>query len=576
MEEYVRSECPCCSAPIDPSAAVRGVLTCKYCGNILTIPKETSNKEALSYLRQGELLLDTGRFSDAWSAFFKASEIDASEPEAYFGMARARFGVRYLRDETADPPCIRPITEIFSEERFSEDKDFRRALETATFEQADEYRRKAGEIDRIHDEFLRLKKAGVSYDCFLCVKVTSESGMTTQDSHEALKLYHFLQREGYRPFYSEVETGERAGVDYEALILYALYSSDCMVVVCSNEEYLRTKWVSNEYKRFLHLIADEEKERDAVTIAYLGKPVERLPGREGKLQGVDLSRPDAYTKILAFVERHTPAARERRGKAREEALSEAERRERELSELRMKLERLEEERAEAKKEEEDHFFDDLTPEERARLERKEAERRLREGIERKIRSAVEFTIVGGVLKRYKGRGGEVVIPPDVTEIGEDAFRGNVKVTSVMIPSSVKEISAHAFSRCENLTRVAFGEGLTVIGKEAFAECIRLTAAPLPDTIREIGVKAFSRCDRLEDVRLPDGLYRVEDRAFSECKRLSGVLVPEVTHMGKNIFRGGGEELTLFCKPAARPKKWKRGWCKRGCVKKYAVVWNYRG
>ena len=35
----------------------------------------------------------------------------------------------------------------------------------------------------------------------------------------------------------------------------------------------------------------------------------------------------------------------------------------------------------------------------------------------------DFIIVGGMLKKYNGAGGDVVIPEGVTEIGDNAFFG---------------------------------------------------------------------------------------------------------------------------------------------------------
>ena len=98
----------------------------------------------------------------------------------------------------------------------------------------------------------------------MCVKVSDEQGGNTKDSYEALKLYNHLKKRGYKPFYSEEEIRGRTGTQYEATILYALYTSECMLIVCSKEEYLLTPWVKNEYSRFMELIHDERKDVDAM------------------------------------------------------------------------------------------------------------------------------------------------------------------------------------------------------------------------------------------------------------------------------------------------------------------------
>ncbi len=306
-------ECKCCGAPLTPTpeAMKERIIRCVHCGHTMTLAKEDEGK-TVDLLRSAELLLDTCRFDEAYTAYEKAAELDENEPEAYFGMALARFKVQYLKDEASDPPRMQPICHEISEKQFSDDTNYLRALRVANIPQKRAYREKAGEIDEIRDRFYALRDEGLTYDCFLCVKVSEDGGGTTQDSHEALKLYHHLKDCGFRPFYSEVEVGKRTGSDYEALILYALYTSECMLLVCSNENYLQTKWVKNEYTRFLSMIANEEKERDAITFVFGGKPIERLPGRSGKIQGIDLGKPDAYSRIERFVGEHTPEARSRR------------------------------------------------------------------------------------------------------------------------------------------------------------------------------------------------------------------------------------------------------------------------
>ena len=51
----------------------------------------------------------------------------------------------------------------------------------------------------------------------------------------------------------------------------------------------------------------------------------------------------------------------------------------------------------------------------------------------------EYTIDGGVLKKYNGSGGDITIPSEVVTIGEKAFENNENVTKVTIPDSVSEI-----------------------------------------------------------------------------------------------------------------------------------------
>lgn len=331
--------CKNCGAGLDVAAARNGVVTCAYCGSMYTLHTSTDSRVS-DTLRAGQAMLDVCAFDGAYDLFRKAAELDGREPEAYFGMALAAEKVQYLTDARATQAGgnypLQPICHAVHERRFSDNPDYIKALRYATPEQKAVYVKKAEEIDHIRAQFSALRKEGVKYDCFLCFKVTEEDGRHTEDYMQAYQIYSHLKKSGYSPFFSEESVGERTGCDYEALILYALYTAPCMVIVCSDERYLRTPWVRNEYIRFLTIDAGE-KASDRVTIAFSGTPVETLPGVYGKIQGIDLRRVGALDKLRDFIARHAgqtapsaPSAALVRSKAdriREKAAAAAARRE---------------------------------------------------------------------------------------------------------------------------------------------------------------------------------------------------------------------------------------------------------
>lgn len=296
-------KCKNCGGEVAPDGAENGVLRCIYCNGIFTVPRQNADPMAIASLRIGESNLDSCRFDDAYTAYQKAASLSPDEPEAYFGMALANAKVQYLKD-IVNGGRLQPIVYEITDKSFQKDKNYLKALGLASSAQKTEYEKKAKEIDEIRRKFFDLKSAGLDYDCFICTKVSAEDGGHTEDSHIAAKLYHRLKEEGFKPFYSEEETRGRTGSDYEALILYALYSSESMLLVCTDESYLQTPWVKNEYTRFLKMMREDEKQSDSLTFVFDETPVERLPGVDGKIQGVPFRSYDALERIKEFVKRH--------------------------------------------------------------------------------------------------------------------------------------------------------------------------------------------------------------------------------------------------------------------------------
>jgi len=178
----------------------------------------------------------------------------------------------------------------------------------------------------------------------------------------------------------------------------------------------------------------------------------------------------------------------------------------------------------------------------------------------------DFVITDGVLKEYKGPGGNVVIPngvtsigdkafylydylsgntitsitiPDsVTSIGNDAFGGCYNLMSIMIPDSVKSVGEGAFSFCENLKSVVIGNGMTSIGKQAFLECKSLTNVTIPNSVKSIEYGAFQECGNLKSVTIGDSVTSIGDDAFCSCKSLISLNIPDsVTSIGEYAFSG---------------------------------------
>src|SRR5574344_1831950 len=111
----------------------------------------------------------------------------------------------------------------------------------------------------------------------------------------------------------------------------------------------------------------------------------------------------------------------------------------------------------------------------------------------------------------------ITIPPSVTSIGVGAFGGSVFM-SVTIPSSVSSIGAYAFSSSQ-LSSIIFAEGskLTSIEPNTFDQCQYLASITIPSSVTSIREGAFSGCSALATVYLPKKTTVAElgESAFDE-------------------------------------------------------------
>ena len=133
----------------------------------------------------------------------------------------------------------------------------------------------------------------------------------------------------------------------------------------------------------------------------------------------------------------------------------------------------------------------------------------------------------------------IPLPSGVTKIGNSAFDGCSGLTSLTLPSRLTEIGFGAFSGCSGLTSMTLPSGVTEIGDYAFYGCSGLTSLTLPSGLTEIGYCAFSGCSGLTSMTLPSGLTEIGYCAFSGCSGLTSIYVytEKLPDMGRDVFDG---------------------------------------
>jgi len=183
----------------------------------------------------------------------------------------------------------------------------------------------------------------------------------------------------------------------------------------------------------------------------------------------------------------------------------------------------------------------------------------------------------GILKNYKGRDVQVILPDVVSVINDGAFENSdVKVVDLR---SVKEIKANAFKNCKSLEKVILKD-VEVIENDAFLGCDALrtveylgslqnwceidfkgfTANPLyyaknlfidGKQIKELTldvktVKNYAFCGLCIDELTLLNVQEIGVGAFSDCKGFKDLVLPStLKKVGELAFRGSSmETLTM--------------------------------
>ena len=104
----------------------------------------------------------------------------------------------------------------------------------------------------------------------------------------------------------------------------------------------------------------------------------------------------------------------------------------------------------------------------------------RSRLRKKGRSAMEFIIEDGILKKCVGDEEDIRVPEGVTAIAEEAFY-DLNVQSVQLPESLRTIECSAFNSCYHLTDVEVPHA-DEIRYYAFYICPKLKCITLPDSL----------------------------------------------------------------------------------------------
>ena len=137
----------------------------------------------------------------------------------------------------------------------------------------------------------------------------------------------------------------------------------------------------------------------------------------------------------------------------------------------------------------------------------------------------------------------------IKEIGDNAFKGCLKLESFTVPASVGYIGYYAFAE-SGLLGISFENGSEIsdIRDGAFRDCKALATISLPETVSVISAELFAGCEALSAFTLSDNVATISASAFEGCASLKAISfgkASKLASIGESAFKASGlESFTL--------------------------------
>ncbi len=135
----------------------------------------------------------------------------------------------------------------------------------------------------------------------------------------------------------------------------------------------------------------------------------------------------------------------------------------------------------------------------------------------------EFSIhSNGILLKYNGEGGDVVMPNTVKAIAGAAF-GSANLSSLEISDGVVTIDKNAFTGAK-FQKVHIPNSVVTIEEGAFSACVSLKSLTIPSSVTHIADWAFEYCSGLKTLVIPASVQYIGEASFLKTTALEEVYV----------------------------------------------------
>ena len=154
-----------------------------------------------------------------------------------------------------------------------------------------------------HYLYTRKTTHSMNYNVFISSK--------SEDYPYARQVYNLLVESGLKVFLADRELSKTGRAEYGEVIDEALDSSEHLIVVASNAEYVRSSYVKNEWRIFLEEKRSGRKSGNIITILTDGVKVSELPVSLRHFQSFPFDQHEQVINYITKSDAHVEQPRKR-------------------------------------------------------------------------------------------------------------------------------------------------------------------------------------------------------------------------------------------------------------------------
>lgn len=299
MAELRKLECQMCGGALEKLS--EGSYECIYCHSKFEIDLTTVSDELIINLNRASAYRRKGKFEEAMEDYESILKDAPESFEAAWGLMLASKHVTYSKYDEG----LCPVFYEVGAQSFFDNAYYKKAMSLCPTSMAEEYARKAEELDRLRNNTLRISKDS-DYDIMICCDENSPEATLATPLVSSLKA-----RTGKKVFWSGLEADRLGHAEREPYLFNAISKAKLLIVMTSSLDNCYLTQAEDVWRRYLRMSKDDPSKK--ACLALVDCDIDDMPSELKRNPYFEIGSGD-FEEILQLAEKLLKKAPEKKEK----------------------------------------------------------------------------------------------------------------------------------------------------------------------------------------------------------------------------------------------------------------------